>query len=463
LSIIKSSNNSFNNSVPLVIVGGGACGLTAALSAREQGIDVVVIEKDITPHGTISMSQGTVCAAGTKAQKMLGIDDSPEKFYLDVIKKVKGKTDKDLVRLITNEAAPMIDWLTDSYNIPFAVDTSWKGLGHSVQRLHAPPLKTGEDLLGRLLQAIENAGVTLITGANVTNLYADDDGKIKGVKIERPDGNTEKIGLGALVLATCGFANNKKMIEEFIPSMTNSRVFTWENNTGDGINWGMELGGEVADMSSFQGYGALAFPHQLLFNYNYIIDGGFMVNKLAKRFSDEVADVSGQGLKVMEQQDEVAFIIYDEELHSKYRYLNESKKAIEVGAVYQAKTLSNLSEKFDLPISNLEQTLFEVQECKKGIKQDTWGRDFRGSHQLKPPYYGIKVTGAIYHTQGGLVVNNKAQVKRKKGGFFPNLFAGGGAARGMSGPTCSGYMPAAGLCMAMTLGRIAGINAPKVL
>ena len=103
-----------------------------------------------------------------------------------------------------------------------------------------------------------------------------------------------------------------------------------------------------------------------------------------------------------------------------------------------------------------------MEEYKKGIKLDTWGRDFIGSHQLTPPYYGIKVTGAIYHTQGGLVVNDKAQVRRKQGGVLPNLFAGGGAARGMSGPTCSGYMPAAGLCMAMTLGRIAGINAPKV-
>ncbi|MAI06644.1 MAG: hypothetical protein CBC47_05950 [Alphaproteobacteria bacterium TMED87] len=463
LSIIISKSNSFETSIPLVVVGAGACGLTAALSAREKGVEVVVIEKDKTPHGTTSMSQGTVCAAGTNAQRSVGIEDSPEKFYSDVMKKVNGRTDKDLVRLVTSQAGPMIDWISDKYNIPFSVDTSWKGLGHSVQRLHAPPQKSGEDLLGRLLKATEDAGVTLITGANVKSLYANDSGKVKGVLIERPNGNIEKIGLDSIVLATCGFANNEEMIKEFIPEMEDARVFTWENSNGDGIKWGMELGGIVSDMTSFQGYGALAYPHQLLFNYNYIIDGGFMVNTSGDRFSDEVADVSGQGLKVMEQEDKIAYIIYDEELHKRYFHLNESKKAIEVGAVYKANSISDFSVKFKLPLSRLEKTLYDVSEFKKGIRQDPWGRSFEHSHILKPPYYGIRVTGAIYHTQGGLEVNSSAQVKDNQGGVLPNVFAGGGVARGMSGPTCSGYMPAAGLCMAMTLGRIAGANAAKII
>ena len=95
---------------------------------------------------------------------------------LDVMKKVNYKTDKELVKLITSQAGPMIDWVSDNYNIPFSVDTSWKGLGHSVQRLHAPPEKSGEHLLGRLLQATEKQGVTLITGANVKSLFSDDSG-----------------------------------------------------------------------------------------------------------------------------------------------------------------------------------------------------------------------------------------------------------------------------------------------
>lgn len=456
MPVLPPPQTPFPAHVPVVIAGAGACGLTAALAAREAGAEVLILEKDATPRGTTSMSQGTMCAAGTQAQKDAGIDDSPEQFFDDVMTKVNGETDPEFVRVITREAAPTIDWLSQAQGIPFAVDTSWKGLGHSIQRLHAPPNKTGEDLLGRLLQAVERAGADLLTNAHVTDLYADDMGRVLGVRIARPDGSHEDIGCDALILATCGFANNPEMIAEFIPEMAGAHVFTWENSLGDGIRLGMELGGAVADMTAFQGYGALAHPQELLFNYNYVIDGGVLVNRNGERFSDEMADVSGQGVKVMQQPDHLAFMIYDETLHNRYKHLHETRQALEVGAVKTGDTVADLCGALGLPSDAVAATLSALSAVKAGAQTDPWGRDFTDAHDLAAPYYGIRVTGAMYHTQGGLEVDGNAQVKRAGGGLLPNLFAGGGAARGMSGPTCSGYIPAAGLCMAMTLGRLAG-------
>ncbi|MBT6961707.1 MAG: FAD-binding protein, partial [Rhodospirillaceae bacterium] len=277
-----------------------------------------------------------------------------------------------------------------------------------------------------------------------------------------PDGSHEDIGCGALILATCGFANNPDMIAEFIPDMAGAHVFTWENSLGDGIRWGMDLDGAVADMSSFQGYGALAHPQELLFNYNYVIDGGVQVNRNGERFSDEMADVSGQGVKVMRQPDHIAYMIYDETLHNRYKHLHETRQALEIGAVKNAETIADLASALDIPAGALQQTLTDIADSKGGKHEDAWGRDFTGTHDLAPPYYGIRVTGAIYHTQGGLDVDANAQVKRIGGGVLPNLFAGGGAARGISGPTCSGYIPASGICMAMTLGRLAGQAAARL-
>ena len=459
MSVLNLDSYTFDVSVPVVIIGAGACGLTAALAARDYGAEVVVIEKDKVPRGTTSMSQGTVCAAGTIAQKDSGIHDDPETFYKDVMKKVNGQTDPELVKMVTSQAGPAIDWLTTAHEIPFQVDTSWKGLGHSVQRLHAPPEKSGEDLMGRLLLSAEKAGVVILNQAKVTDLYANNLGRVLGVKILRPGGREENIGLNSLVLATCGFANNSEMIKKYIPNMSDALVFTWENSMGDGIKWGMDLGASVSDMTAFQGYGALAYPHQLLFNYNYIIDGGVLVNKEGFRFSNEVADVSGQGVHVMNQKDNTAFMIYDKFLHEKYKHLNETSKAIEVGAVKHGDSLEEISKIFDLPIEAIKSTLDQINVFKKGEENDPWGRDFSEAHTLAPPYYAIRVTGALYHTLGGLDVNHRAQVKLKNGDVLPNLFAGGGVARGISGPTCSGYLPAAGLCMAITLGRIAGTSA----
>ncbi|MDG2318850.1 MAG: FAD-dependent oxidoreductase [Rhodospirillaceae bacterium] len=462
MSILPVPENRFDITVPVVVVGGGACGLTAALSAREAGAEVLILERDATPQGTTSMSQGTMCGAGTEAQKRAGIDDTPEQFFEDVMTKVEGLTDPDLVRVITREAGPTIDWLSSEQGIPFEVDTSWKGLGHTVQRLHAPPEKTGEDLMGRLLQAVERAGVDLLTDALVTDVFADSNSRVLGVRAARPDGTTEDIGCGALVLATCGFAANPDMIAEFIPDMAGAHVFTWENSRGDGIRWGMELGGETADMTAFQGYGALAHPQELLFNYQYVIDGGVMVNRDGERFSNEVADVSGQGVNVMRQPGSVAYMIYDEELHNRYKHLHETREALDVGAIKSGVTSSDLCSSLDLPMDKVESVLAVLHDAKAGMAKDAWGRDFTGTKQLVPPYYGIQVTGALYHTQGGLTVDETARVKRTSGGLLPNLFAGGGAARGMTGPTCSGYIPASGICMAMTLGRLAGRGAAKL-
>ena len=91
--------------------------------------------------------------------------------------------------------------------------------------------------------------------------------------------------------------------------------------------------------------------------------------------------------------------------------------------------------------------------------QDHYGRSFASLAPLAAPFCAIRVTGAIFHTQGGLMVDENARVLREDGTALPNVFAGGGAARSISGPEVTGYLPAMGLCMAITLGRVAGRSA----
>ena len=91
-----------------------------------------------------------------------------------------------------------------------------------------------------------------------------------------------------------------------------------------------------------------------------------------------------------------------------------------------------------------------------GKKKDPFGRDFTTRPPLKPPYRVVKVMGALFHTQGGLEVNKEMRVLRKDGTPFPNLFAGGGAARGLSGPADWGYLSGSGLMTATNMGRLAG-------
>jgi len=112
-----------------------------------------------------------------------------------------------------------------------------------------------------------------------------------------------------------------------------------------------------------------------------------------------------------------------------------------------------------LPIDGVSQTLLEIASLVDDDQTDQFGRSFKGKKALSPPFYAVKVTGAIFHTQGGLKVDKNAHVLRADGSVLPNLYAGGGAARGISGPDASGYLAGNGLLTATTYGRLAGLAA----
>ena len=133
-----------------------------------------------------------------------------------------------------------------------------------------------------------------------------------------------------------------------------------------------------------------------------------------------------------------------------------------MGAIRSAHDLEKLSKIISLPKSNLERTFQDIEDFHLGKREDSFGRDFQEKPMLEPPYYAVQVSCSLFHTQGGLAVNSEARVMHKEGYSLPNLFAGGGAAQGVSGPAVWGYLSGNGLLTAITLGRLAGEHAGKL-
>lgn len=461
--ILSPSTAQYAATVPVLVVGGGGCGLTAGLAAREAGAEVLILERDATPLGTTAMSTGLIPGAGTREQRRLGIDDSPELFAADLVRKARGQTDGDIALALARESAATVEWLTDAHRVPLTLVDSFLYPGHSVKRMHGTPNRTGGELMGALSAAIERMNVDVLTEALVTGLFAHDDGRVVGVRITRPDGSTEDLGCDALVLACCGFAGNPEMVAQFIPEISKATFFGHPGNKGDAILWGRSLGAAVRDMSAYQGHGGLAVGRGVPILWPVIMEGGFQVNALGERFSNEARGYSEQAVDVIAQPGHVAWDIYDERLHRLMMEFDDYRDALEARAVVSAPDPDVLAVLTGLPAATLNRTIAEVAASTRGERADSFARDFTGKAELRAPWYAAKITGALFHTQGGLVVNAQGRVLRDDGSPLPNVFAGGGAARGISGPSAWGYMAGNGLLTAITFGRLAGTAAAQLV
>lgn len=462
MGIIRDQVPEFEVTVPVAVVGAGACGLTAALAVRDQGVDVIVLERDKRPWGSTSMSLGAVCGVRTREQKAHGVDDSIERFVADVMAKTENEADPKLTRLIGERSGPTLDWLAERHAVPLKLDFKWTGLGHSNPRLHIPPGRNGEELLALLSNACARAGAEIMTEAHVTDLYADREDRVLGLRIERPGGVVEHLGCEAVVLATCGFGGNHEMVSRYIPAMARAKYFGHEGNQGEGILWGIELGAAAADMTAYQGLGTLADPQQIVVPHPLMIEGGFLVNIEGRRFTHELDNISGMCVPVLEQPQGIAWVIFDEQRHRTcVAHSVEQRQLVEVGAIKRGNSWAELEQACGLPTGSLARENAELDAARADGAQDRFKRSFNGLAPLAPPYCAVRVTGALFHTQGGLEIDSSARVVRADGSPLPNLYAGGGAARSISGRRVTGYLPAVGLCMAITLGAVAGEAAAR--
>lgn len=463
MTILQPDLEGFAATVPVMVIGAGAAGHVAALAAREAGAEVVMLERDSLPAGSTALSSGLIPAAGTKAQAAAGVVDSPDRFAADILAKNRGLSDPGLVATLAATSGPAIDWLSERHGVPLSLVEGPLYPGHSVLRMHATPRRTGAELMGYLGTAATRAGVEIITDACATALYADAEGCLHGVRIARPDGSTEAIGCQALILACCGFGANPEMIARYIPEMTEGYAFGHPGNKGDGIRWGQELGAAVRDMGAYQGHAGIAVPHSILITWALITEGAIQVNVDGRRFGNEADGHSERAASILQQPGRVAFDIYDEDRHAVGLDFEDYRAALAAGAIRQGDDAAGLAEALGLPPDALAETLAEVEAMAAGRRADPFGRDFTTRPELIPPYFGVKVTGAMFHTQGGLVVDASARVQRAKGGRFPNLFAAGGTAAGVSGPGAWGYLSGNGLLSAIGLGRIAGREAGTLI
>ena len=437
----------------VAIVGGGACGLTAALTLHQLGIDCVVLERDALPTGSTALSSGFVPAAATHAQQAQGIDDSPVQFAQDIQAKAHGRASPVLVDAYSRAIGPAIDALAQHHGIPWQVLDTFLYPGHSVHRMHAVPEKTGSGLMTRLHSAADAAGVVVLTEARVCTLYANHDDQILGLGFLRPDGQLEQLSCDTVLLACNGFGGNTELVKTLLPEMRDALYAGHTGNDGSAIQWGQQLGAHLADLGGYQGHGSWAIPQGALISWALMMQGAIQVNAQGQRFHDETQGYSEAAVHVLAQPGSTAWNVFDDTLLSFAQDFPDFCEAQAAGAVHHFADVAALAQHIGCDAKVLNQTL---QSVCNGVEPVT-GRNF--NRPLVAPLHAIRVTGALFHTQGGLDINAKCQVLRPDGRTLTNLLAAGGAARGVSGDAVWGYLSGNGLLSAIAGGYIAAHTA----
>lgn len=430
--------------VPVAIVGAGACGLSAALFLRDAGVDCLLLERDAAPQGSTALSSGFVPAAGTRVQRSAGIaDDSPARFAADIQAKAHGTAAAHLVAAYTEAIAPALDALAQRHGLAFELLDGFLYPGHSVRRMHALHERTGAALIGALDAAAARAGATLVTEALVRELWCDADDRVLGFGVVRPDGRIEHVACQAALLACNGFGGNAAMVRELLPEMRNAVFAGHAGNDGSAIAWGRALGARLADLGGYQGHGSWAVPHGALITWALMTEGGIQVNAEGRRFHDEGGGYSEASVAVLAQPGGTAWDVFDERLLALGRSFPDFVQAEAAGALRSAADVAALAAVIGCEAAVLAQTL--------------------AGTRLSPPFHAIRVTGALFHTQGGLDIDAHCRVLRQDGRPMPGLLAAGGAARGVSGNAVWGYLSGNGLLSAVAGGFIAARTIAKEL
>lgn len=452
-------NQAFDHEADIIVVGGGACGLMAAYRAGLTGLDVVLLERDSRLGCNAEIASGSIPAAPTHHQQRAGVHDTAEQMALDILHKCKHQANADIVHALCRLSPDIIRIFEHDLQVPIELNTDSKRPGFSAPRLHNGPGRTGAPLIHALSNAIgQLPNVTYVDQTPGAGLITNAEGAVTGV-IADANGETQRLGARRVILACDGFGSNQDMIAQYIPHMHGVPSIGVQGNLGDAIRWGLELGAAVAHMSGYQAHGLVCSGYGTRLVPEVPQLGAVIVNRRGERFAREDQGYSEFARHVLAQPGQVAVALFDQRVVDVVSRLDHWKDTMASGAVKQAASIEELATRFKLP---LDAVLHSLAQCR-GEATDPFGRAPSLPVPAHGPFYGAVITGAMVHTQGGLVVDTCARVCRADGTCIPNLYAGGGSAAGLSGDTPEGYLSGNGLLSAYGLGLIAGDHAAESL
>ena len=462
----------------VVVIGGGGAGLAAAVSAAEHGASVLLFESQTELGGSTQLSAGLFTAAGTSVQRGLGIEDSAEKFFQHYMDLNHWMLKPGLVRAFCENAGPTLEWLLGlGVEIPAreSANAHMPGLAQAgvedVWRGHVPK-DQGYGLVQVLDKARRERGVEVVVNTRVQSLIVEG-GRVAGVVADDIE-----VRASSVVIATGGFAQNKDLVDRLYPDANKGGdslfVVAAPGSQGDHLAFGEQVGAAVAG----EGWG-LMLP-TVYFQRHHHWQSGFppksriYVNGAGRRFMDEDASYA-VSTGIIDAQEGGAWVVFDERarLNLPAGYTDwvpeRVQDEVDAGRTLRAETLVGLAAAMDVPADALESAVARWNDQLPNGVDDDFLRHRTLSNKGSTadpdpidqgPFYAARLLPAeLVCTHAGVEIDGNASVLDRIGRPVDGLFAAGEAGAGILGLRYVGGGNA--VANALTMGRIAGINAAR--
>lgn len=416
----------------VVVIGAGGAGFSAAITAKNAGANVVLLEKMPAVGGNSLISGAEMNVAKNWVQPKLGInDDSPELHAQDTFKGGDGKGDMKVINVMTHQALDAAKWCRDYLGVRFEDDNLFFFGGHSRKRALIPVGHTGTEFIAKFQAKADELGIPVITNMKAEELIKDKDGRVVGVKATMDGSEYTFNAKGGVVLATGGFGANPEMVKKYNPKI-DERFKTTDapGSTGEALYMAERAGAELVNMGYIQTYpicDPLSGAIELIADARF--DGAIMLNQEGKRFVEELQRRDVLSEAILNQTGQYCWVLWNDNIgkisNTVKAHANEYEAFTKQGIMTTCDDLKCIADFTKIPFDQLQKTVKRVSDMAgKGNDKDFNHRAGLMDMQ-QGKYYVIKAVPSTHHTMGGVRINEKAEALTAEGKVIPGLWAAG--------------------------------------
>lgn len=477
---------------PVIVVGGGLAGLSAAHEAYLRGANVVLLDKQGFLSGNSGKATSGINGALTRTQTALKIDDSVEKFYQDTLATAKDRANPALIKVLTYHSADAVHWLQEQFGLDLSV-VSRLG-GHSQPRTHRghDAKFPGMAITYRLLETLETLAdtepdrVCILKNTQVVDLVVDDHDRATVEGVHYKDLKTKARGTvrGPVIMATGGYAadfTKNSLLRKFRPDIFDLPSTNGNHATGDGQKIIMKNAGLAIDMDKVQVHptGLIEYddtdvvagrktPRFLFLGAEALRgEGGVILNARGERFCDELGTrdyVSGEMQKQLEQGNGPLRLVLSAEAEKRMEFHIKHYKQRKLMRTVSG---SDLAKEMGVLLQKLQETFEAYNRAAKSGSADEFGKKFFPATPFSmsggESYHVAFITRVLHFTMGGVKINDKSEVIHTDGEKetpFKGLYAAGEVAGGVHGHNRLG---GSSLLACVVYGRLAADQAASFL